>query len=180
MQTCFRTRSGFTSADRGAGSKYCVTRQWPLPSDQVEAFDALCTWPAAMQVMCVRASHHIRVQPYVKEGYGRLSDSVCFNSWILPLYLRKCLSPGYTWCWIPCQKSSSSVLSIEPMVSTKFWCDLATYYSQLSGMLWKWLVMLQGLKNAPVTFNWMVSQVQRPLRDFSSSYFDDIFVHRSR
>ena len=22
------------------GSKYCVTRQWPLPHDQVEAFDA--------------------------------------------------------------------------------------------------------------------------------------------
>ena len=36
------------SADRGVrheiyllpGSKYCVTRQWPLPLDQVEAFDA--------------------------------------------------------------------------------------------------------------------------------------------
>jgi hypothetical protein len=46
-----------------------------------------------------------------------------------------------------------------------------------SGMLWEWLVMPQGLKNAPATFNRMVSQVLRPLRNFAPSYFDDIFVH---
>ncbi|POM62289.1 polyprotein, partial [Phytophthora palmivora] len=45
------------------------------------------------------------------------------------------------------------------------------------GMLWEWLVMPQGLKNAPATFNRMVSHVLRPLRDFAPSYFDDIFVH---
>ncbi|KAE8963394.1 hypothetical protein PR001_g29386 [Phytophthora rubi] len=44
-------------------------------------------------------------------------------------------------------------------------------------MLWEWLVMPQGLKNAPATFNRMVSHVLRPLRDFAPSYFDDIFVH---
>ncbi|KAG3129424.1 hypothetical protein PI126_g20975 [Phytophthora idaei] len=48
-----------------------------------------------------------------------------------------------------------------------------------SGMLWEWLVMPQGLKNAPATFNRMVSHVLHPLRDFAPSYFDDIFV-RSR
>ena len=37
--------------------------------------------------------------------------------------------------------------------------------------------MPQGLKNAPATFNRMVTQVLRPLRDFAPSYFDDIFVH---
>ncbi|KAE9284975.1 hypothetical protein PR003_g26714 [Phytophthora rubi] len=46
-----------------------------------------------------------------------------------------------------------------------------------SGMLWEWLVMSQGLKNAPATFNRMVSHVLRPLRAFAPSYFDDIFVH---
>ncbi|KAE8875196.1 hypothetical protein PF003_g40665 [Phytophthora fragariae] len=44
-------------------------------------------------------------------------------------------------------------------------------------MLWEWLVMPQGLKNAPATFNRMVSHVLRPLRAFAPSYFDDIFVH---
>ena len=52
-----------------------------------------------------------------------------------------------------------------------------TAVSTPSGMLWEWLVMPQGLKNAPATFNRMVSQVLRPLRDFAPSYFDDIFVH---
>ena len=37
--------------------------------------------------------------------------------------------------------------------------------------------MPQGLKNAPATFNRMVTQVLRPLRAFAPSYFDDIFVH---
>ena len=52
-----------------------------------------------------------------------------------------------------------------------------TAVSTPSGMLWEWLVMPQGLKNAPATFNRMVTQVLRPLRDFAPSYFDDIFVH---
>ncbi|OWY96572.1 polyprotein, partial [Phytophthora megakarya] len=57
-------------------------------------------------------------------------------------------------------------------------CDVPlTAVSTPSGMLWEWLVMPQGLKNAPATFNRMVSHVLRPLRDFAPSYFDDIFVH---
>ncbi|KAE8978517.1 hypothetical protein PF011_g23206 [Phytophthora fragariae] len=52
-----------------------------------------------------------------------------------------------------------------------------TAISTPSGMLWEWLVMPQGLKNAPATFNRMVSYVLRPLRAFARSYFDDIFVH---
>ncbi|KAE9178187.1 hypothetical protein PF005_g24183 [Phytophthora fragariae] len=52
-----------------------------------------------------------------------------------------------------------------------------TAVSTPSGMLWEWLVIQQGLKNAPATFNRMVSHVLRPLRAFAPSYFDDIFVH---
>ena len=52
-----------------------------------------------------------------------------------------------------------------------------TALSTPSGMIWEWLMMPQGLKNAPATFNRMVSQVLRPLRDFAPSYFDDIFIH---
>ena len=37
--------------------------------------------------------------------------------------------------------------------------------------------MPQRLKNAPSTFNRMVSQLLRLLRDFTLSYFDGIFVH---
>jgi len=37
--------------------------------------------------------------------------------------------------------------------------------------------MPQGLKNAPATFNRMVSNLFRPYRAFVQSYFDDLFVH---
>ncbi|GMF43472.1 unnamed protein product [Phytophthora fragariaefolia] len=44
-------------------------------------------------------------------------------------------------------------------------------------MLWKWLVMPQGLSNAPAKFNRLVTQLFRPMRHFIQTYFDDIFVH---
>ncbi|KAG4046128.1 hypothetical protein PC123_g18487 [Phytophthora cactorum] len=46
-----------------------------------------------------------------------------------------------------------------------------------SGMLWEWLVMPQGLKNAPATFNRCVTHLLRSVRHFAPSYFDDVFVH---
>ena len=52
-----------------------------------------------------------------------------------------------------------------------------TAVSTPSGMFCEWLVMPRGLKNAPATYNRMVTQVLRPLRAFAPSYFDDIFVH---
>ncbi|POM72545.1 Reverse transcriptase-rnase h-integrase, partial [Phytophthora palmivora] len=52
-----------------------------------------------------------------------------------------------------------------------------TAVSTPSGMLWEWLVMPEGLSNAPATFNRLVTQLFRPLRTFAQTYFDDIFVH---
>ncbi|KAG6617742.1 pol protein [Phytophthora cinnamomi] len=52
-----------------------------------------------------------------------------------------------------------------------------TAVSTPSGMLWEWLVIPQGLSNAPATFNRLVTQLFRPLRAFAQTYFDDIFVH---
>ena len=52
-----------------------------------------------------------------------------------------------------------------------------TAVSTLSGMLWEWLVMPQGLSNAPATFNRLVTQLLRPHRGYAQTYFDDIFVH---
>ncbi|KAE8881811.1 hypothetical protein PF003_g34143 [Phytophthora fragariae] len=52
-----------------------------------------------------------------------------------------------------------------------------TAVSTPSGMLWEWLVMPQGLSNAPATFNRLVTQLFRPMRQFVQTYLDDIFVH---
>ena len=45
-----------------------------------------------------------------------------------------------------------------------------------SGMLWEWLVIPQGLSNAPATFNRCVTNLLRSVRDFAPSYFEDVFV----
>ncbi|KAG4043865.1 hypothetical protein PC123_g20669 [Phytophthora cactorum] len=56
--------------------------------------------------------------------------------------------------------------------------DIAlTAVSTPSGMLWEWLVMLQGQKNAPPTFNRCVTHLLSSVRDFAPSYFDDVFVY---
>ena len=52
-----------------------------------------------------------------------------------------------------------------------------TAVSTPSGMLWEWLVMPQGLSNAPATFNRLVTQLFRPHQGYAQTYFDDIFVH---
>ena len=46
-----------------------------------------------------------------------------------------------------------------------------------SGMLWEWIVMPQGLPNAPATFNHLGMQLFRPYRGYAQTYFDDIFAH---
>ena len=52
-----------------------------------------------------------------------------------------------------------------------------TVVSTSSGMLSGWLVMPQGLKNAPATFSRVVAHVMRPHRAYAPHYFDDVFVH---
>ncbi|KAG2867486.1 hypothetical protein PC113_g1939 [Phytophthora cactorum] len=52
-----------------------------------------------------------------------------------------------------------------------------TTVSTPGGMLREWLVMPQGLSNAPATFNRLVTQLFRPLRAYAQTYFDDIYVH---
>ncbi|KAE8968060.1 hypothetical protein PR001_g27905 [Phytophthora rubi] len=52
-----------------------------------------------------------------------------------------------------------------------------TAVSTPSGMLWEWLAMPQGLSNAPATFNRLVTQLFRSMRQFVQTYFDNIFVH---
>ena len=44
-----------------------------------------------------------------------------------------------------------------------------------SGILREWLVMPQGLSNAPATFSRCVTDLLISVRDFAPSYFDEVF-----
>ncbi|KAE9003521.1 hypothetical protein PF011_g12870 [Phytophthora fragariae] len=176
-------------ADRGVrheidltpGSKYCVTRQWPLPRDQVKAIDDF--FEGRRQAGHVRESISPHLSPTlcVKKATGGWRIVHAFNM------LNDATIPAQT--PIPrkdmiLDSMTGSVIYSAIDLTDGFYQILMresdiplTAVSTPSGMLRKWLVMPQGLKNAPATFNRMVSHVLRPLRDFAPSHFDDIFVH---
>uniref|UniRef100_A0AAV1TCJ9 Reverse transcriptase domain-containing protein n=1 Tax=Peronospora matthiolae TaxID=2874970 RepID=A0AAV1TCJ9_9STRA len=52
-----------------------------------------------------------------------------------------------------------------------------TALSTPSSMLWEWLVMPQGLSNAPATLKRCAMNLLQSVRDFAPSCFDDVFVH---
>ena len=163
------------------GTKYCVTRQWPLPRDQVEAIDAF--FAARQKAGQVRESKSPHSSPTfcVKKPTGGWRIVHAFNK------LNAATIPAQT----PIPRKD---VIIDGMVGSTIFStlDLRDGFYQLlmresdipltavstpSGMLWEWLVMPQGLQNAPATFNRCVSQMLRPLRSFAPSYFDDIYVH---
>ncbi|KAG3165643.1 hypothetical protein PC128_g19873 [Phytophthora cactorum] len=113
------------------GTKYCVTRQWPLPRDEVKAIDVV--------VRQGRCNHRF-------DGQEHHLQALDLRDGFYQILMRE--------------------------------SDIAlTAVSTPSGMLWEWLIMPQGLKNAPATFNRCVTHLLRSVRDFAPSYFDDVFVH---
>ncbi|CAH0486080.1 unnamed protein product [Peronospora farinosa] len=176
-------------ADRGVrheidlvpGSKYCVTWQRPLPRDQVIAIDEFFDGRRKAGHVRESISPHSSPTFCVKKATGGWRIVHAFNK------LNEATIPAQT--PIPRKDMVLNTMSGSEIYSA---IDLTDGFYQIlmrdsdipftavstpSGMLWEWLVMPQGLKNAPATFNRMVTQVLRPLRDFAPSYFDDIFVH---
>ncbi|KAF1318124.1 Pol protein, partial [Globisporangium splendens] len=163
------------------GTKYCITRRWPLPKEQVEAIDEFFAQRAKAGHVRESKSPHCSPTFCVKKATGGWRIAHAFNK------LNDATIPAQT----PVPRKD---MILDGMVgSTVFSAiDLKDGFYQIrmreddvpltavstpSGMLWEWLVMPQGLKNAPATFNRMVTNVLRPLRTFAPSYFDDIFVH---
>ncbi|KAF1316552.1 reverse transcriptase, partial [Globisporangium splendens] len=163
------------------GTKYCITRQWPLPREQVVAIDEFFAQRAKAGHVRESKSPHCSPTFCVKKATGGWRIVHAFNK------LNDATIPAQT----PVPRKD---MILDGMVgSTVFSAiDLKDGFYQIrmregdvpltavstpSGMLWEWLVMPQGLKNAPATFNRMVTNVLRPLRTFAPSYFDDIFVH---
>ncbi|KAE9178027.1 hypothetical protein PF005_g24256 [Phytophthora fragariae] len=163
------------------GSKYCVTRQWPLQRDQVQAIDDFfegrrkaghvreSIYPNSSPTFCVKkATGGWRIV----HAFNKLNDATIPAQTPIPRkdMVLDTMSGSVIYSAIDLTDGFYQILMRESDIPL-------TAVSTPSGMLWEWLVMPQGLKNAPATFNRIVSHVLRPLRDFAPSYFDDIFVH---
>ncbi|KAF1319053.1 reverse transcriptase, partial [Globisporangium splendens] len=163
------------------GTKYCITRQWPLPKEQVDAIDEFFAQRAKAGHVRESKSPHCSPTFCVKKATGGWRIVHAFNK------LNDATIPAQT----PVPRKDmildgtvgSTVFSAIDLKDGFYQIRMReddvplTAVSTPSGMLWEWLVMPQGLKNAPATFNRMVTNVLRPLRAFAPSYFDDIFVH---
>jgi hypothetical protein len=163
------------------GSKYCLTRQWPLPRDQVQAIDDFFEGRRKAGHVRESISPHSSPTFCVKKATGgwrivhafnKLNDATIPAQKPIPRkdMILDTMSGSVIYSAIDLTDGLYQILMRESDVPL-------TAVSTPSGMLWEWLVMPQGLKNAPATFNRMVSHVLRPLRAFAPSYFDDIFVH---
>ncbi|KAF1316786.1 reverse transcriptase, partial [Globisporangium splendens] len=147
------------------GTKYCITRQWPLPREQVVAIDEFFAQRAKAGHVRESKSPHCSPTFCVKKATGGWRIVHAFNK------LNDATIPAQT----PVPRKD---MILDGMVgSTAFSAiDLKDGFYQIrmreddvpltavstpSGMLWEW----------------MVTNLLRPLRGFAPSYFDDIFVH---
>ncbi|KAG3062434.1 hypothetical protein PI125_g24533 [Phytophthora idaei] len=162
------------------GTKYCVTRQWPLPKEQCDVIDAF--FRAKHEAGLVRESKSPYCTPFcVRTPNGKWRIVHAFkklNAATIPAQTPIPRKDVLQNNMVGCTLYSALGLVDGYYQLLMRACDVPlTAVSTPSGMLWEWLVMPQGLSNAPATFNRLVTQLFRPHRAYAQTYFDDIFVH---
>ncbi|KAG3174618.1 hypothetical protein PC128_g17995 [Phytophthora cactorum] len=163
------------------GTKYCVTRQWPLPRDQVKAIDDF--FESRRQAGHVRESKSPHSAPtfcvkkpqggwLIVHAYNKLNDATIPAQTPIPRkgVIIDSMAKSTIYSALDLRDGFYHILMRESDITL-------TAVSTPSGMLWEWLVIPQGLKNAPATFNRCVTHLLRSVCDFAPSYFDDVFVH---
>ncbi|KAG3081652.1 hypothetical protein PI125_g20105 [Phytophthora idaei] len=163
------------------GTKYCVTRQWPLPRDQVKAIDDF--FESRRQAGQVRESKSPHSAPTfcvkkpqggwrIVHAYNKLNDATIPAQTPIPRkdVILDSMAKSTIYSALDLRDGFYQILMRESDIAP-------TAVRTPSGMLWEWLVMPQGLKNAPATFNRCVTHLLRSVRDFALSYFGDVFVH---
>ncbi|KAG3140319.1 hypothetical protein PC128_g25207 [Phytophthora cactorum] len=163
------------------GTKYCVVRQWLLPRDQVKAIDDFFeSRRQAGQVRKSKSLYSARTfcvkKPQggwrIVHAYNKLNDATIPAQTPIPRkdVIIDSMAKSTIYSALDLRDGFYQILMRESDIAL-------TAVSTPSGMLWEWLVMPQGLKNAPATFNRCVTHLLRSVRDFAPSYYDDVFVH---
>uniref|UniRef100_H3GQK7 Uncharacterized protein n=1 Tax=Phytophthora ramorum TaxID=164328 RepID=H3GQK7_PHYRM len=122
------------------GTKYCVTRQWPLPRQVRESKS-----PHSAPTFCVK-------KPQggwrIVHAYNKLNDATVPAQPPIPRkdVIIDSMTSSTIFSTLDLRDGFYQILMLESNIPL-------TAVSTPSGMLWEWLVMSQGLKNAPATFN---------------------------
>ena len=149
--------------DLKPGSKYCVMKQWPLPREQVLAIDKF--FADCLEAVHVRESTSPHSSPTfcVRKATGGWRIVHAFNK------LNAATVPTQT--PIPRKNviidgmARSTIFSSMDLMDGFYQILMRqrdipyTAVSTPSGMLWEWLVISQGLINAPATFNRCVTDL---------------------
>uniref|UniRef100_H3GS35 Reverse transcriptase n=1 Tax=Phytophthora ramorum TaxID=164328 RepID=H3GS35_PHYRM len=133
--------------DLAPGTTYCTTRQWPLPKEQVDVIDAFFAAKYAAGMVRESMSPHSSPTFCVRKPNGKWRMVHAFNK------LNAATIP-----------TSTPIPRKDVLQNNMAGC---TIFSALD----------MRLSNAPTTFNRLVTQLFRPMRQFVQTYFDDIFVH---
>ncbi|POM60411.1 LOW QUALITY PROTEIN: Pol protein [Phytophthora palmivora] len=151
------------------GAKYCATRQWPLPKVQCDVFDTFfrAKYEAGLPKGKWRIVHACIVHAFNKLNAATIPAQT-------PIPRKDVLQNNMVGCTL--YSALDLVYGYYQLLMRASDIPL-TAVSTPSGMLGEWLVMPQGLSNAPVTFNYLVTQLFQPHRAYAQTYFDDIFVH---
>uniref|UniRef100_H3GZG1 Reverse transcriptase domain-containing protein n=1 Tax=Phytophthora ramorum TaxID=164328 RepID=H3GZG1_PHYRM len=144
------------------GTKYCVTRQWPLSRRTSAGIKVAPTFCVKKPQGGWRIVH----------AYNKLNDATVPAQTPIPRkdVIIDSMTSSTIFSTLDLRDGFYQILMRESDIPL-------TAVSTPGGMLWEWFVMPQGLKNAPATFNRCVTHLLRSVRDFAPSYFDDVFIH---
>ncbi|KAG2935564.1 hypothetical protein PC129_g7375 [Phytophthora cactorum] len=137
------------------GTKYCVTRQWPLPPDQVKAIDDF--FGSRRQAGQVRESKSPHSAPTfcvkkpqggwrIVHAYNKLNDATIPAQTPIPRkdLIIDLMARSTIYSALDLRDGFYQILMRERDITL-------TAVSTPSAMLWEWLVMPHGLKSAPAT-----------------------------
>ncbi|GMF35060.1 unnamed protein product [Phytophthora fragariaefolia] len=151
------------------GTKYCVTRQCPLPREQCDVIDAF--YRAKHEAGLVRESK----SPHSTPKWRIVHEFNKLNAATIPVQ-----TPNPRKDVLQNNMAGCTLYSVLDLVDGYYQLLMRasdiplTAVNTPSSNAWEWLVMPQGLSNAPATFNRLVTQLFRPHRAYAQTY---LFVH---
>ncbi|MCP4668075.1 MAG: RNA-directed DNA polymerase, partial [Deltaproteobacteria bacterium] len=135
------------------GTKYCVTRQWRLPRDQIESIDEF--FAKRLKAGQVRESKSPHSSPTfcvmkatggwrIVHAFNRLNEILAQTPIPRPDVIIDGMQGSTVFSTLDLTDGFNQILMREKDIPLTAVCTP-------SGMLWEWLVMPQGLSNAPAT-----------------------------